>query len=158
MQTTELNIKDVIQFIQNNFDDVYETAVWGETTFFYNPELLFTRGTYFATIKEKDGDNDHSSNLNRSGIWRLNIGIPKPLFLQHFGNPPKRPAKGEAIDGPWNFTEINQITPHPVYGWMSWVSVLNPTVETFEICQPFLWEAYKKAQIAFNKRKKNIVN
>ena len=154
MQITELNTQDVRQFILNNFDGVYETAAWSETTFFYNPEHLFARGTYFATIKEKDGDNDKASNLDRSGIWRLNIGIPKQLFLQHFGNPPKRPAKGQAIVGPWDFTEINQITPHPVYGWMSWISVLNPTAETFEICKPFLREAHKKAQAAFTKRKK----
>lgn len=158
MQITKFTTQDIAQFIRNNFDGVYETAAWGETTFFYNPGRLFPRGTYFATIKEKDGDNDKASNLDRPEIWRLNIGIPKPIFLQHFGQPPKRPTKGKVIKGSWDFTEINQITPHPVYGWMNWISVLNPTVETFEVCKLFLREAHKKAQSTFNKRKKVMVN
>jgi hypothetical protein len=29
------------------------------------------------TIKEKDGENDKSSNLNRDGVFRVNFRFPK---------------------------------------------------------------------------------
>lgn len=156
MLATKLESRDVAQYILSNYDGVCETVAWGETTFFYNPNHLFARGTYFATIKEKDGANDKASNLNRPEVFRLNIGIPKPLFIQHFGHPPKRPAKGNVIEGTWDFTKVDQIIPHPVYGWMSWVAVLNPSIATFEKCKPLLEESYGKARCSFEKRKKYL--
>ena len=42
--------------------------------------------------------------------------------------------------------------PHPVYGWMSWVCVLNPSAETFKTMQPLLAEAYDLAVAKFAKR------
>jgi hypothetical protein len=125
---------------------------WGEKSYFYNPALRFERGTYFATIKEKDGDNDRSSNLSRTGIWRLNIGVSKGAFVSMFGMPPARPGKGQVIEGPWDFQQTDMITPHPVYGWMSWVSVLNPSTQTWCRCQFLLEDAYKRAVFNFEKR------
>jgi hypothetical protein len=34
-----------------------------------------------------------------------------------------------------DFTALDQIMPHPVYGQMFWVCVLNPSPETFEAVQ-----------------------
>lgn len=132
--------------------DVVPKSAWGETSYFYNPGLRFVRGTYFATIKEKDGENDRASGLDRTGIWRLNIGVPKPLFLSHFSHLPTRPGKGKAIDGPWEFQTPDQLTPHPVYGWMAWVSVLNPSPATWADCQPLIAAAHAKAAATFASR------
>jgi hypothetical protein len=35
--------------------------------------------------------------------------------------------------------------PHPVYGKMYWVCVLNPSAATFEAVKPLLAEAYQAA-------------
>jgi Family of unknown function (DUF6194) len=35
--------------------------------------------------------------------------------------------------------------PHPVYGQMFWIGVLNPTAATFEKVQPLMAEAYDSA-------------
>jgi hypothetical protein len=35
--------------------------------------------------------------------------------------------------------------PHPVYAAQSWLSVLNPSAETFRDLQPLLAEAYQIA-------------
>ena len=130
------------------------TAVdaWGETSLFYNPGQRLPRGVYFATIKQKDGDNDKASQLDRPGVFRLNLGTSKPLFVERFGAPPKRPAKGECVAGPWDFTELDQLTPHPVYGWMSWVSVLNPSAQTLKAIDPLICAAFEKARMAFEKK------
>lgn len=125
---------------------------WGETSCFYNPGGVFARGTYFLTIKEKDGDNDRASGLDREGVWRLNIGTAKPDFEALFGPPPKRPGKGGTIEGPWDFTSLDQITPHPVYGWMSWIAIVSPRPETWRRCIPLVDSAYAKARTTFERR------
>lgn len=48
---------------------------WGEKGIFYNPGLVLKRGAYVLTVKEKDGDNDKASNLDRTGIYRVNLGL-----------------------------------------------------------------------------------
>ncbi|MBU2981969.1 hypothetical protein KO498_09085 [Lentibacter algarum] len=128
------------------------TPAWGETTLFYNPDNTFKRGAYFATIKEKNGDHDQASELDREGVFRLNIGATRPLFEARFGNPPARPTKGGHVHGPWDFIALDSLTPHPVYGWMSWVSILNPSEASFASCLELLDSAYVKATATFNKR------
>ena len=145
-------IEDVHRFITSTLDGVNPVSAWGETAYFYNPGGVLKRGTYFATIKDKDGDNDRASGLDRDGIWRLNIGIGSQAFLAMFRHKPARPAKGGVIEGPWDFTEIDRIMPHPVYGWMGWIAVLNPGAATFETCKPLITAAHQRAADSFSKR------
>ncbi len=44
------------------------------------------------------------------------------------------------------------IFPHPVYAWMGWISVLNPSENTFEALKPYIQEAYEYAKERFAKR------
>ena len=37
-----------------------------------------------------------------------------------------------------DFSQRDRILPHPVYGWMCWIAVLNPSHETFEEVKPLL--------------------
>jgi hypothetical protein len=106
---------------------------------------LLKRGVYFLTLKEKDGDNDKASNLDRENIFRINFGISKKIFLQHFSTLPKRPAKGHSIEGPYDFQKLDTLTPHPVYGWMAWVSILNPSDCSFEMLEKLIKESYQIA-------------
>lgn len=131
---------------------VVPKAAWGETSYFYNPGSRFERGTYFATLKDHDGASDRASRLDRPGVWRLNIGVGKTTYLALFGPPPHRPGKGETIEGHWDFTALDVLTPHPVYGWMSWVAVLNPSAETWARCIDLLADAHKRAAATFERR------
>ena len=133
----------VEKYIADTLPHVKPIDCWGERAFFINPDGLLKRGVYFATIKEKDGENDSSSNLNRHHMFRLNIGIPSENYISIFGAKPKRPSKGCVIDGHYNFSETNIIMPHPIYGWMGWISVLNPKEELFEACKIHLKDAYR---------------
>ena len=47
-----------------------------------------------------------------------------------FGGDPKR-GRAPMIHGGHDFTALDRIMPHPVYGKMYWVCVLNPSDETF---------------------------
>lgn len=97
------------------------------------------------TIKEKDGENDRGSKLNRQNIYRVNIGLRKSSFLKLFGSIPKRPKAGGVVDMPYDFTVVDTLLPHPVYAWMGWVSILNPSEKTFGEILPLIQEAYEFA-------------
>jgi hypothetical protein len=120
-------------------EDGSPEIAWGDTFFFYAPgrEIPADRKFPFATIVTKDyGEFDCASNLNRPGVFRLNVGVSKQTFAGLFGV-----AKPEEYD----FTALDKLMPHPVYGKMYWVCVLNPSATTFEAMRPLLAEAYEKA-------------
>lgn len=142
----------VARYIRERFPGIVPVAAWGETSFFYNPGQALPRGVYFATLKSRDGAHDRASRLDRAGVFRLNIGIGKPTYRSLFGPPPARPGAGGVVETGHDFTALDTLCPHPVYGWMAWVSVLNPSVATFEAVKPLLDEAYALAAAKFGKR------
>ena len=144
---------DILNYCLENFEDAILINSWGEKGIFYNPNQKLKRGIYIITIKEKDGEHDKSSNLNREGIYRLNIGVRKETFIKMFGNVPKRPSKGNMVDMNYDFSSISKIIPHPIYAWMGWICILNPSKEVFEKCKPLILEAYEYAKQKYTKRK-----
>jgi len=110
---------------------------WGDTFFIYDPDrnLEGAGRMPFATIVTKDyGDFDNASNLNRDGVFRLNIGVSKETYLSLFPN-----------DAAHDFTALDVLMPHPVYARNHWVCVLNPSEATFHSLEPLLVEAYEIA-------------
>lgn len=71
----------IFNYVLRTFDDVRLINTWGEASFFYNRDNLHPRGTYFCTVKEKDGDNDKASALSRESVFRLSFGIAKSTFM-----------------------------------------------------------------------------
>ncbi|MFP5021028.1 DUF6194 family protein [Pseudonocardia phyllosphaerae] len=69
----------------------------------------------WATVVNSDV-NDTASDLDRPGVFRLNIGLPKQRFAELF------PDAGAVFDP----TAPDSLFPHPVYGAYHWVSVINP--------------------------------
>jgi hypothetical protein len=49
-------------------------------------------------------------------------------------------------------TSVSRIVPHPIYGWMCWIAILNPTHETFEEVKSLLSGAYERAVERFSCR------
>ncbi|MDV4168237.1 DUF6194 family protein [Rhodovulum sp. FJ3] len=150
--STDPTPDSIIAYLLDRFEGTRVVEAWGERSIFYNPSLMLPRGVYFATVKEKDGENDKASHLDRAGVFRLNVGTTKPLFLKRFGPPPSRPGKGGVVDGQWDFTAADTLTPHPVYGWMSWVAVLNPSNETLTDMSEIVEAAFGKAKASFEKK------
>lgn len=146
--------KEIINKITNNLEGVVPKNSWGETSLFYNPGKKLPNGVYFCTIKENDGENDTSSNLSRDTVFRLSIGVSKEIYIKSFGEKPMRPHKGGIVETGHNFTKVNILMPHPVYAWMSWVCILSPTKETFQVIYPLIIEAHANAIGKFNKKVK----
>jgi hypothetical protein len=108
---------------------------------------------YFATLKTSDDDYDRASNLDRPGVFRLNIGVSKATFLERFGQKPEKIGVGDGSDIGGDFTALDTLLPHPVYASMGWVCILNPSEGTFlTVVQPLLTEAYDLAVTKFARR------
>jgi hypothetical protein len=146
--------EEMSKFLFDRYEGLIPQNTWGETSFFYNPGFKLSRGTYFVTIKEKDGDNDKASELDREGVFRINFGMAKKEFLETFGKLYARPAKGQIIDGDYNFTALDTLMPHPVYGWIYWVCVLNPSEKTLKEITPLIDSYYETTKKRFEKRVK----
>ena len=92
----------------------------------------------FTTIVTKDyREFDESSQLDRPGVFRLNIGVSRETFRALFGHLPT-----EESTESYDFAALDRVMPHPAYGRQSWVCVLNPTPETFATVKPLLAEAH----------------
>ena len=87
-------------------------------------------------------------------MYRVNLGPRKQTYVNLFGPVPKRPPKGGVVEGDMDFTRTDTLLPHPVYAWMGWVCVLNPSVQTFESMKPLILESYMFAKEKFEKRVK----
>ena len=126
----------ITRHITETFPDVDTVLAMGATFFFYNPQDGTPKDHRFPFATLVTGDeHDQFSDLSRPGVFRLNVGVSKQTFRSLF------PA-GEAAH---DFTALDKIMPHPVYGKMYWVCVLSPTPETFERVKPLLAEAYETA-------------
>jgi hypothetical protein len=145
-----MNEASVIQYITDTFEGIESLTVesTGDTFFFYDPDRMFP----FATLVTTDY-NDSFSNLNRPSVFRLNVGISKETYLSLFGSRLSRSGEGDDDGGGYDFTALDQLMPHPVYGRMYWVCVLNPSDATFErVVRPLLAEAYEMAVSKYAKR------
>lgn len=119
---------------------------WGDTFFIYDPQrnLSAAQRFPFATIVTKDYTGfDEASNLDRQGVFRLNIGVSRETFQSLFG--PKPDAKSAGDGKIRDFTALDELLPHPVYAAQNFICVLNPSKATFERLRPFLLEAYEIA-------------
>lgn len=132
--------------IKSEFENVREVEAGGDFFFMYKDEEKFP----FATIVTSDNDFDSVSNLNRDGFYRLNIGIDKATFQQLFASIPAKAGIGY-VDSGIDFTEVNTLFPHPFYGTMYWVSIVNPAEGSYPQLKGFLEYAYAKAKTNYEK-------
>jgi hypothetical protein len=124
-----MNEQSIAQYITTTFDNIEVETADGSLFFFYGTERNFP----IVTLVTKDS-YDQFSQLDRPSVFRLNIGISRTTFRSLF-----------ATERDYDFTALDQIMPHPVYGQMFWICVLNPSVATFEKVQPLMAEAYDSA-------------
>jgi hypothetical protein len=83
----------------------------------------------------------------------MNFGISKKTFVSIFNTIPKRPVKGGVIEGDYDFQSTDILTPHPIYGWMAWVSILNPSKTSIKDLKSLIDESY---ELCIEKYKKKI--
>jgi hypothetical protein len=157
-----MNEAEVSRYITETFAGV-DVVVASDASFFcYNPDKNVPPDHRFPFVTLVTSDAfDQFSNLNRPSVFRLNIGIGKQTFRSLFCSPGPPSGQDNAAEsgdtpGEYVFTALDQVMPHPVYGRMHWVCILNPSSEMFETkVRPLLAEAYALAVSKHNRREQH---
>lgn len=121
--------KHPLVFVQiANAEDGSPEIAWGDT-FFYICNAEGEHGKMpFATLVTKDYPGfDSESHLDRKGVYRLNMEVGKEKFETRFGF---KPHELENNRSSFDFTSVNQLFPHPLYGSQGWVSMINPETQS----------------------------
>ena len=139
-----MNESAIIDYIMKTFPEVETINVYGYDMFFYRSD----RKLSFATLISSDYEYDQISNLNRPGVFRLNLGVSKQTFQSLFGT-------DEANLKNYDFTALDVIMPHPEYAQYHFICVLSPSEETFEKLRALLAEAYEIAARRYASQNKN---
>ncbi|HEY1013736.1 MAG TPA: DUF6194 family protein [Herpetosiphonaceae bacterium] len=130
----------IASYLFATFPGIDSDTATGDSFFFTDPERKFP----FATIVTKDTPFDAASQLDRPGVFRLNIGLSKETFRALFG----APAAGPDAD----FARLDTLMPHPIYGKMHWACVVSPSAATFETAiRPLLDDAYALSVARYGK-------
>lgn len=134
----------IIQYILDTCAGTNHVVNAGDHFFIYDPErnLPPNKQMPFATLVTAD-NWDNASNLNRPGVFRLNVGISKSTYHHLFGPTPAGPTDGRVAETGHDYTKLDELMPHPIYCRQFWVCVLNPSEKTFEKIKPMLAEAYE---------------
>lgn len=85
------------------------------------------------------------SNLDRPGVYRLNVGVSRETFQRLFGA--EMPST-QAYD----YTALDQLMPHPDYAAQAFLCVLRPGPETFVQLRALLAEAHTLAVTRYQRR------
>ena len=87
----------------------------------------------FATIVLRNMPGfDEDSNLERPGVFRLNIDLSREESERQFGHPPRKFTDHRSD---FDFSEADRLMPHPLYGSQGWACILNPTPRRQDIDQ-----------------------
>lgn len=132
-----MSLQRIAQHI-TGLPNVTQLESFGYTFFFYGPEQILP----FVTFAASDNEHDKISNLNRDGVFRVNIGIAKDSFSKLFpGN-----------ESSWDYTALNRFMPHPDYAAQHFICILNPEGDRLTEAIAFINEAHLIAKLRFDKK------
>ena len=134
---------EIIKYIVDTFPGIETDENLGYKFFFYGADHMLP----FATVATADNEGDRVSNLDRPGVFRLNIGVSKQTFQSLFGADRVEVSR-------YDYVALDRIMPHPDYAAQNYICVLNPTQATFERVRAFLAEAYEIARVRSARRTK----
>ena len=128
-----VDLPGIVAYIPESQPGTRSVEAGGDYYFVHDPEDdLPEHWSPWATIVTSDA-HDTASDLDRPGVYRLNVGLPKERFRELF-----------PTDATPDHAALDTVAPHPVYGRQYWVSVLNPDT-TWPTVARFLREAHERA-------------
>ena len=98
----------VLRYVIDSFPGVNPLSAAGDTYFLYDPDrdLPPNRQHPFSTLVTGDR-HDRVSQLDRPGVYRLNIGVRKQTYRDLFGRPPTERGDGGrswSAGGAWRWS------------------------------------------------------
>lgn len=110
--------------------EVETMEAMGYRFFFVGPDRMMP----FATLINRDNEHDSVSNLDRPGVYRLNLGVSRETF---------RSQVTDTLE--IDYTVIDRVIPHPHYAAQNWISILSPSNETWPQLETLVTEAHEIA-------------
>jgi hypothetical protein len=126
-----MNQLEVEEFVAK-MDNVQREENFGYIFFFVGDDHRLP----FVTIGHSDNEFDTVSNLNREGIFRINIGVSGKTFESLLAD-----SSSENID----YSVLDVFLPHPHYAKQHFVCILNPSQENVEVTKNLIVEAHSIA-------------
>jgi hypothetical protein len=123
-------------------ENVQREENYGYVFFFVGDDHLLS----FVTIANADNDWDNVSNLNRDGVFRVNIGVSRKTFDRLIG----KSSGNEPVD----YSALNTFLPHPEYAKQNFLCILNPSGENVEKTKELIMEAHAMAAKRFERKAK----
>ncbi len=133
-----MSLQAIEQYITEQLPNVTTLDSFGYKFFFYETDQVLP----FTTIAASDNEYDRISNLDREGVFRVNIGVSKDTYNKLFA----------AIKTGWDYTELNRFMPHPDYAAQYFICVLNPEGEQLVQTIKFIEEAHLVAKNRFDRK------
>jgi hypothetical protein len=135
-----MNQTEFETFIES-LENVQRTENYGYIFYLIGDEQMLP----FVTIANTDNDYDNVSNLNRQGVFRINIGVSRATFDSLIP---------ESLPDPIDYTILNTFLPHPDYAKQNFICILNPTGDNTEKTKQLFQEAHTIATTRFQRKAK----
>jgi len=135
-----MNQTEVETFVAG-LENVQRVENFGYTFFFVGDDHRLP----FVTLVNSDYGYDNVSNLNREGVFRVNIGISKETFKNLIGE-----SGSESVD----YSVLNVFLPHPDYAKQNFICILNPSGENIETTKKLIEEAHAIAAARLRRKAK----
>lgn len=134
-----MNPSEVEAFVAS-LENVQREENFGYSFFFVGDDHMVP----FVSIADSDNEYDSVSNLDREGVFRVNIGVSRATFESLFAD-----SQTENVD----YSALNVFLPHPEYSKQHFVCILNPTGENAEITKKLMVEAHGIAASRLQRKK-----
>ena len=131
--------KSEVETFLATMDNVQRVENFGYSFFFVGDDHRLP----FVSIASSDNDFDSVSNLNRDGVFRINIGVSKETFESLFAD-----SSTENVD----HSVLDVFLPHPHYSNQHFVCILNPSGENAETVKKLIVEAHSIAAARLQRR------
>jgi hypothetical protein len=135
-----MNQAEVEAFV-TGLENVEQTENFGYLFFFVGDDHMLP----FVTIANSDNDYDKVSNLDREGVFRVNVGVSRETFDSLIGE-----YDSEAVD----YSALNVFLPHPDYAKQNWVCILSPVGDHVERLKELILEAHSIAAVRWQRKGK----
>lgn len=126
----------------------FPEVAWGDAFFYYAPDGRVPQNVQpYGTIVTKDYPDDTASRLDEAGRWRVNIHVDRSTFRRLTGEEPRQLIHDR------DFAALDQVVPHPVYGALGWVAIVNPGERTLRTAIELLHDAHEAARVRRERRR-----
>jgi len=126
----------------NGLPNVQREETFGYSFFFVGNDHRLP----FVTTADSDNEYDDVSNLDREGVYRLNIGVSKETFNN---------LVGDQLERDIDYSILNEFLPHPHYSRQHFVCILNPVGDNVEKTKQLINEAHSIADKRLQRKKGN---